>query len=98
MTEIGETADRIDTLIRETVAFQKMCNMDIERAEEVIASGQLLLKSRSACTLECIQPKCFELTRVTELLSDRISKRMDCLGKCKELMERVEKVLFIVIV
>lgn len=91
MTDIGETSDRVDTLIRETASFQKMCKMDIERAEEVIASGKLILTNRSACTLECIEPKCFELTRVTELLSEKLSNRMDYLVKCKELMERVQK-------
>lgn len=43
MTEIGETVTRVDALIRETKAFQKICNSDIERAEEVVASGILEL-------------------------------------------------------
>lgn len=39
MTEIGETVDRVDALIKDTKRFQKMCDVDIERAEEVIAIG-----------------------------------------------------------
>lgn len=39
MTEIGETVVRVDTLIRETKMFQTMCNSEIERAEEVVATG-----------------------------------------------------------
>lgn len=92
MTEIGETANRVDVLIKETTSFQKLCAVDIDRAEEVIASGQLLLKTRCACPLECVEPKCSELSRIASMLSDRITKRMDCLLKCRELMERVEKV------
>lgn len=40
MTEIGETVDRVDALIKDTKRFQKMCDVDIERAEEVIAIGK----------------------------------------------------------
>lgn len=39
MTEIGETVERVDALIKDTKRFQKMCDVDIERAEEVIAIG-----------------------------------------------------------
>lgn len=42
MTEIGETVDRVDALIKETRTFQKLCNIDIERAEDVVAIGEPL--------------------------------------------------------
>lgn len=42
MTEIGETVQRVDTLLWETKAFQKLCDADIERAEEVVATGESL--------------------------------------------------------
>lgn len=40
MTEIGETVSRVDTLIWDTKTFQKICDTDIERAEEVVATGK----------------------------------------------------------
>lgn len=40
MTEVGETVTRVDTLIKEIKAFQKICNTDIERAEEVVSTGE----------------------------------------------------------
>lgn len=40
MTEIGETVDRVDALIKDTKRFQKLCDIDIERAEEVVAIGK----------------------------------------------------------
>lgn len=40
MTEIGETVERVDALIKETKRFQKLCDVDIERAEEVVAIGE----------------------------------------------------------
>lgn len=40
MTEIGETVQRVDALIWETKTFQKICGTDIERAEEVVATGE----------------------------------------------------------
>lgn len=39
MTEIGETAERVEALIKETKRFRKECDVDIERAEEVVAIG-----------------------------------------------------------
>lgn len=44
MTEIGETVLRVDTLIKETKLFQTLCNSDIERAEEVVATGKNVKK------------------------------------------------------
>lgn len=43
MTEIGETVQRVDALILETKKFQKICDADIERADEVVAIGEKLL-------------------------------------------------------
>ena len=40
MTEIGETVARVDELIYETKLFQNMCQTEIERAEEVVATGK----------------------------------------------------------
>lgn len=40
MTEIGETVERVDALIKDTKRFQKLCDVDIERAEEVVAIGK----------------------------------------------------------
>lgn len=42
MTEIGETVDRVDALIKDTKRFQKLCDIDIERAEEVVAIGSVI--------------------------------------------------------
>lgn len=39
MTEIGETVDRVETLIVETKRFQQHCDADIEKAEEVVSIG-----------------------------------------------------------
>lgn len=39
MTEIGETVDRVDTLLKETKVFHTLCGSDIERAEEVLSVG-----------------------------------------------------------
>ncbi|XP_049825269.1 guanine nucleotide exchange factor DBS-like isoform X2 [Aethina tumida] len=91
MTEIGETASRVDTLIKETVAFEKLCLVDIERAEEVISSGQHLITIKNSCPLECVQPKCAELKRMKDILIEKLTKRMEDLNKCRELMERMEK-------
>lgn len=98
MTEIGETVHRVDTLIHEMEQFQKLCLVDVERVEEVIASGQLLLQKKCDCAIECVEPKCSELQRISSILMERISRRMDCLIKCRDLMERVEKVMNIYVV
>ncbi|XP_055838288.1 guanine nucleotide exchange factor DBS isoform X2 [Episyrphus balteatus] len=91
MTEIGETVVRVDTLIKETKAFQKMCETDIERAEQVISAGQQLIGIRGAYPWEIVQPKCDELARVCDIIHERLCKRLEILSKNRELMERVEK-------
>ncbi|XP_053683186.1 guanine nucleotide exchange factor DBS isoform X2 [Sabethes cyaneus] len=94
MTEIGETVERMDQLIRETKEFQQSCAVDVERANQVIGTGQRLIGSKgciSSCPKEVVQPKCDELGRVCELINERISKRIETLIKARELMERVEK-------
>ncbi|XP_062710424.1 guanine nucleotide exchange factor DBS isoform X4 [Aedes albopictus] len=94
MTEIGETVDRMDQLIKETKDFQASCAVDVERADQVIATGQRLIGTKgciSSCPREVVQPKCDELARVCELINERITKRIETLIKARELMERVEK-------
>ncbi|XP_038122208.1 guanine nucleotide exchange factor DBS isoform X4 [Culex quinquefasciatus] len=94
MTEIGETVERMDQLIRMTKEFQQSAAVDVERADQVIAVGQRLIGSKgciSSCPREVVQPKCDELTRVCELINERVSKRIETLIKARELMERVEK-------
>lgn len=48
MTEIGETVERVDALLKETKRFQKLCDVDIERAEEVVEIGELFLLNQKA--------------------------------------------------
>lgn len=91
MTEIGETVARVEILLNEARSFQKMCMMDIERAEELITTGQQLLSSRHYCPLDCVQPKCDELQRMCDILSERINCRLETLVKNKELQDRIEK-------
>nr|CAD7393644.1 unnamed protein product [Timema cristinae] len=91
MTEVGETVARVDTLLREMKAFQKICKSDIERAEELIVTGQQLLSSRHHGPLDCVQPKCSELERMCTQLFDRLTSRFETLTKCRELQERIEK-------
>lgn len=95
MTEIGDSVLRVDVLIDETKDFQDVCRIDIERAVEVITAGQDLIGFSGAYPCEVVQPKCDELTRVCDILTDRLGKRFDILTKNRDLMERVEKVCII---
>lgn len=47
---------------------------------------------RGACPKEVVQPKCDELSRVCDIVSERLTRRLEMLLKCRDLMERVEKV------
>ena len=82
----------VDMLIKEAKVFQKMCQSDIERAEKVISAGQQLVGIRGAYPREVVQPKCEELLRVCDIITDRLTKRVEILAKNRDLMERVEKV------
>lgn len=58
MTEIGETVERVDALIKETKRFQKLCDVDIERAEEVVAIGELFFLLYLRIMLKQLQSLC----------------------------------------
>lgn len=47
---------------------------------------------RGACPKEVVQPKCDELSRVCDMVTERLSRRLEILLKSRDLMERVEKV------
>lgn len=40
MTEVGETAIRVDSLIQEATDFEKLCNCDLDTATSVIDDGK----------------------------------------------------------
>lgn len=94
MTEIGETVKRVDTLIQETHYFETVCALDIERAEQLVAQGQQMLRIKNSLSMDSIDPKCGELNRMSTILTQRLSKRLDTLVKCRDLMEQVEKVRY----
>ncbi|XP_050322280.1 uncharacterized protein LOC126754401 [Bactrocera neohumeralis] len=91
MTEIGESVERVDTLMDDTKHYQELSRVDIERAGEVISAGQQLLGVRGVYPWEIVQPKCDELQRVCDIIAERLCKRLEILSKNRELMERVEK-------
>ncbi|KAF5275360.1 hypothetical protein FQR65_LT04188 [Abscondita terminalis] len=91
MLEIGDNASRVETLIRETASFQKLCSVDIERAEEVISSGEQLLKIKNSFPHECIKPKCNELICIRDSLVEKLYERMNTLIEHKNLLEKIEK-------
>lgn len=53
MTEVGDSINRVETLIRETGQFEKLCMVDIDRAEEVIATGLQLIQVEFFCYFIC---------------------------------------------
>ncbi|KAL1493421.1 hypothetical protein ABEB36_011480 [Hypothenemus hampei] len=91
MTEIGETVVRVDALIEEISLFEKICQSDIQRAEDVIASGNMLIRAQNTCPIECVEPKCNELIEMKDMLFVKLSKRKELLIRNRELMEKVEK-------
>ncbi|XP_056645987.1 guanine nucleotide exchange factor DBS-like isoform X1 [Diorhabda sublineata] len=89
MVENGDSTEKVDKLLKQAKSFNKLCSDDIDRAEEVIQSGYHLIAINS-CPIECVKPKCTELSRVRNLLIERLSKRIDNLVLTKLFIERVE--------
>lgn len=92
MTEVGESINRIDSLIKELITFEKLCLVDIERAEEVVSSGQSLIQNKVFYPLQCVEPKCCELIRMRDTLVEKLNKRKEILTTSKEIVEQLEKV------
>nr|CAH7726390.1 unnamed protein product [Callosobruchus chinensis] len=89
--ESGDTVESIDQLIKQTKVFEKLCTADVDRADEVISSGQHLV-SINSCPRECVEPKCTELIRVRNLLLERLAKRIEALTTTRTLLERIDNV------
>lgn len=94
MVAYAENLDNIDNSIRQAKIFQKMCEVDVERAEEVISSGKHLINLNS-CPVECIEPKCTELTRVKSIITELLQKKMVDLENCRTILEQIENVRII---
>lgn len=92
MTQEEGTVSKIDTLISEINVFESLCLEDIQKAEEIILSGQQLVKIKSSCPVECIQPKCAELIRLRDILNEKLTTRKQCLLQCKEQIGQIERV------
>ncbi|KPI91814.1 Guanine nucleotide exchange factor DBS [Papilio xuthus] len=90
MTEVGETASRVDSLIQEANDFEKLCNCDLDTASTVIDDGETLMKDPLS-SVDHIESKCEELRRTSALLIDKIQKRNLLLTKARELMDRIDK-------
>lgn len=58
----------------------------------MISAGQQLLSGRHQCPTDVVEPKCVELQRICTILSQRLERRLHMLTKCRELMERIDKV------
>ncbi|XP_046961599.1 guanine nucleotide exchange factor DBS-like isoform X4 [Vanessa cardui] len=90
MTEVGETAVRVDGLIQEANEFEKLCNCDLDAASAVIEEGEKLMKDPLS-SVDHIESKCEELRRTSSLLIEKIQKRSMLLIKARELMDRIDK-------
>ncbi|KAK6619582.1 hypothetical protein RUM43_012339 [Polyplax serrata] len=91
MIEVGESVNRVDQLMKEANAFQKICLADIDRAEEVISNGQRLLKGKLYSPEETLQLDCDKLKKFCALLTERLTYRLDTLKKHRELQEQIDK-------
>ncbi|KAI5754852.1 hypothetical protein M8J77_012072 [Diaphorina citri] len=90
-TEVGETVDRVTTLIKEFSAFHNICMEEMEHSEEVISAGESMLRGKHYIHLDSVEPKVDELKRLNVTLTERLQKRCDTLNKCKELQVRIDK-------
>ncbi|XP_012551107.1 guanine nucleotide exchange factor DBS isoform X2 [Bombyx mori] len=90
MTEVGETASRVESLIQEAHNFEKLCNCDLDTASSVIDDGDKLMQDPLS-SVDHIESKCEELRRTSALLIDKIQKRNLLLTKARELMDRIDK-------
>ncbi|KOB78162.1 putative MCF.2 cell line derived transforming sequence-like protein [Operophtera brumata] len=82
MTEVGETAGRVENLIQEANDFEILCNCDLGTASSVIEDGDKLMQDPLS-SVDHIESKCEELRRTSTLLIDKIQKRNTLLTKAR---------------
>ncbi|XP_025407258.1 guanine nucleotide exchange factor DBS-like isoform X2 [Sipha flava] len=91
MTDVGDSVDRVESLLEEFTAFQKSSYEKIKLSEDLLHCGGQLLASKRFIVLESIQPKCDEVQRLIQTLNDRLEKRLQTLNKSCELQARIQK-------
>lgn len=64
----------------------------MERSEELVAFGRILVRGRHYWPLECVTLRCDELERACATLMDRLTQRSDTLARCHQLQITVDKV------
>lgn len=91
MSEHGDTTTKITQLVGETRDFESSCQPAMDETENLIAKGKLIVKTNDRMTSkDTIEPKCGELLRMKEMLTEKLAKRQESLMKAHDLMERVE--------
>ncbi|KAF6212795.1 hypothetical protein GE061_010504 [Apolygus lucorum] len=91
MTEIGETVKRVEYLIAEFNAHEKICANDIEHCEEIVNFGRGMISGRHYWPLECVGVRCDELERTCTTLRERLEQRSHILSKSLQLLITVDK-------
>lgn len=91
MTEMGDSVARIDQLFNELKVFADSCKEDLEKADEVIAKGHLIIDSNDRCSSkDMVEPKCNELNRIKEMFGEKLNKRAEAVTNARDLMVRVK--------
>lgn len=88
---MGDSVARIDQLFEELKVFADSCQEDLQRVDEVIAKGQLIIDSNERCSSkDMVEPKCSELHRIKELFDEKLNKRAETVTNARDLMVRVK--------
>lgn len=91
MNEMGDSVARIDQLFEELKAFADSCKEDLERVDEVIAKGELIIQNNERCSSkDMVEPKCNELNRIKKLYTEKLNKRAEIVTNARDLMVRVK--------
>lgn len=90
MSDMGDSVSRVDDLLAEANQFVEDTSDDIENAKQLKRIGEQLIESKHYA-VDSIKPKCVELQRFCDEFSMRLLKRLDSLGKYRDLQERVER-------
>ncbi|KAI0240762.1 putative guanine nucleotide exchange factor MCF2L2 [Lamellibrachia satsuma] len=90
MVEIGDSIQRVETLLRELKELDDCAKEDIDRADELDASGRQFIEE-DHYAIDCIRPKCIELQQMVQQYREMTQARFSMLERSRDLHDRIDK-------
>ena len=89
---MGDTLEKTESLILDTVNFQEMTKSDLKRAFELEGIGKEIVSTNPA-SIDTVEPKCIELSRMASHFRFIVQEKVTKQKQWREVQGIIEKVI-----